>query len=168
MYFRYIVGLPPTQDSSHKGRFRLGFPTKNGRILVVTVTAWGVVPRYILGVQIPSQQVFGCLGIWSDHKKSSVKRKQLKLTDLCTYTQMQSNACIFWICFTGLFKGKDHPEKFHFSAGEIEIHSGKQTEQCEHEPILWYLEYPPWNFHSPRKSMVGRWNFLLGWSIFRC
>ena len=36
------LGLPPTQDASHKWRFRLGFPTKNGRILVVTATAWGV------------------------------------------------------------------------------------------------------------------------------
>ncbi len=27
--------------------------------------------------------------------------------------------------------------------------------------------YPPWNLHSPRKSMVGRWTFFLGWPIFR-
>ena len=36
--------LPPTQDSSHKWRFRLGFPAKNGILLVVTVCGWGVVP----------------------------------------------------------------------------------------------------------------------------
>ena len=34
----YHLGCPPSQDSSHKWRFRLGFPTKNGIILVVTVT----------------------------------------------------------------------------------------------------------------------------------
>ena len=38
----YILGLPPTQDASHKWRFRLGFPIKNVIILVVTVTGWGV------------------------------------------------------------------------------------------------------------------------------
>ena len=38
----YNLDLPPTQDSSGKWRFSLGFPTKNVIILVVTVTGWGV------------------------------------------------------------------------------------------------------------------------------
>ena len=37
----YNLGIPPP---SNEGLY--GFPTKNGRILVVTVTGWGVVPRY--------------------------------------------------------------------------------------------------------------------------
>ena len=36
-----MLDLPPTQDSSGKWRFRLGFPTKNVIILVVTVTVRG-------------------------------------------------------------------------------------------------------------------------------
>ncbi len=42
----YRLDLPPTQDSSGKWRFRLGFPTKNVTILVVTVTGCGVDLRY--------------------------------------------------------------------------------------------------------------------------
>ena len=38
---------PPTQDSSHKWRFRLGFPTKDGIILILTVTGWGADQRYM-------------------------------------------------------------------------------------------------------------------------
>ena len=30
------------QDASHKWRFRSGFPTKNGIILVVTIASWGL------------------------------------------------------------------------------------------------------------------------------
>ena len=44
----YCLDLPPTQDSSGKWRFRLGFPTKNVMILVVTVTGWGVDLMYCL------------------------------------------------------------------------------------------------------------------------
>ncbi len=29
------------------------------------------------------------------------------------------------------------------------------------------LHYPPWNQHIPWKLMVGRWKFLLKWSLFR-
>ncbi len=43
---RYQLGCPPSQDSSGKWRFRLGFPTKNVIILVVTVTGRGDNPRY--------------------------------------------------------------------------------------------------------------------------
>ena len=43
-----IDSVYPPSSNSHKWRFRLGFPTKNGIILVVTVTAWGVVPNYRL------------------------------------------------------------------------------------------------------------------------
>ena len=32
-WYIYRRGLPPTQDSSHKWRFRLGFPSENGTIL---------------------------------------------------------------------------------------------------------------------------------------
>ena len=40
------IGLVyPPPSNSHKWRF-IGIPTKNGIILVVTVTGWGVVPRY--------------------------------------------------------------------------------------------------------------------------
>ncbi len=47
-YPHRLCVYPPTQDASHKGRFSSGFPTKNVIILVVTVTAWGVVPTYTL------------------------------------------------------------------------------------------------------------------------
>ena len=33
-------GLPPTQDSSHKWRFRLGFPTKRCFIILVVTASW--------------------------------------------------------------------------------------------------------------------------------
>ena len=39
-------GLSPSQDASHKWRFILGFPPKNGIILVVTVTGRGDNPSY--------------------------------------------------------------------------------------------------------------------------
>ena len=41
IYLGYTVGLPPTPSNSHKWSFRLAFPTKDGIILVVTVTRWG-------------------------------------------------------------------------------------------------------------------------------
>ena len=43
----YISWVYPTQDSSGKWRFSLGFPTKNVIILVVTVSGWGVDLIYI-------------------------------------------------------------------------------------------------------------------------
>ena len=43
----YILGCPPSQDACGKWRFRLGFPTKNVIILVVTLTGRGDNPKYI-------------------------------------------------------------------------------------------------------------------------
>ena len=43
----YILGCPPSPDASGKWRFSSGFPTKNGIILVVTVTVRGPHPIYM-------------------------------------------------------------------------------------------------------------------------
>ncbi len=57
-YERFTLGCPPSQDASGKWRFRLGSPTKNIIILVVTATGQGDNPRFTSKVQHLFPQTF--------------------------------------------------------------------------------------------------------------
>lgn len=61
--------------------------------------------------------------------------------------------------------------------GEFPRSTGRSTEKCftmyegrwgewkSYEISL--KSYPPWNYYSPWKRIVGRWSLLSGWSIFK-
>ena len=61
--------------------------------------------------------------------------------------------------------------------GEFPRSTGRSTEKCltmcesrwgewkSYEISL--KSYPPWNYHSPWKRIVGRWSLLSGWSFFK-
>ena len=57
-----VLGCPHSQDASGKWRFRLGSPTKNIIILVVTVTGQGDNPKYV--------EIHGWISIHSGEKKT--------------------------------------------------------------------------------------------------
>ena len=77
----YTLDVAPSQDSSGKWRFRLGFPTKNVIIHVVTVNVRGPYPNY---TSIPRAGLFFCGPkpwdvYFTKKRKKQTKAKQNKV-----------------------------------------------------------------------------------------
>ena len=66
----YWLELPPNQDASHKWRFLLGFPTKNGIILAVfqdTLIYFGCLRIYMRNIPIKNKRP------WAIYKTGGIK-----------------------------------------------------------------------------------------------